>query len=280
MRTRTLVSLLLLAATGSTASAEHRRNPLAGQPAIRNKIEMRKLRFEITPQFLVSTNQDYKYAFGPGAMLQFHIFDWIAVGVQGAYTFNANTALEDEVRGKLVDADPSTYQYPGPQPLRRMHDEKVLAIDGLFSAFVTLTPFAGKFSLFSAAFASYDFYGVFGVGLVHFKQQRFGTPPRVDTPKHPDTSQGETLGDPNVEDASIYSGFKVGGMVGIGAHLYFTQWLGLNLELRDYIVGANQGGADVNGDRHLTSADEGVTNNIFFGIGITLMMPPKAKVTP
>src|SRR5688572_5209251 len=147
MRTRTLLGMLLLVAAGSTAYAD-RRNPLAGQPAIRNKYEMRRLRFEITPQFLVSTNQDYRHAFGPGAMLQFHIADWLAVGVQGAYTFNSNTALEDEVRGKLPDLDVSQYMYPGPQPVRRQHDEKVLSIDGLFSAFVTLTPFAGKFSLF------------------------------------------------------------------------------------------------------------------------------------
>jgi len=38
---------------------------------------MRKLRFEITPQFLVSINQDYKHSFGPGANLQFHITDWL-----------------------------------------------------------------------------------------------------------------------------------------------------------------------------------------------------------
>src|SRR5262245_60005353 len=100
MRTRILLGLLLLVGAAETAHAD-RRNPLAGQPAIRNKLELRKLRFEITPQFVVSTNQTYRHAFGPGAMLQFHIFDWLAIGVQGAYTFNANTALEDEVRGKL-----------------------------------------------------------------------------------------------------------------------------------------------------------------------------------
>ena len=105
MRTTTLFLVLL---TAATASAD-RRNPLAGQPAIRNKVEMRKLRFEITPQFLVSINQVYKHAFGPGANLVFHLTDWLGIGVGGTYTFTTNTALEDKVRGQLPDEPVSNY---------------------------------------------------------------------------------------------------------------------------------------------------------------------------
>ena len=65
---------------------------------------MRKLRFEVTPQFVTSINQDYKHAFGPGINLQFHLTDWLAIGVQGVYTLNTDTALEDKVRGAAADA--------------------------------------------------------------------------------------------------------------------------------------------------------------------------------
>src|SRR5262249_53537090 len=134
---------------------KERRNPLAGQPALRNKIELRKLRFEITPQFLTSINQDYKHSFGVGANLTFHITDWLGVGVQGSYMFNTNTALEDKVRGQLPDENQGfVYQYPGPQPSRQIHDQHVLGINALLSAYAQLTPFAGKFALFSALFFS------------------------------------------------------------------------------------------------------------------------------
>jgi hypothetical protein len=274
MRKWKLLTVVAIALTGSAASAD-RRNPLAGQPAIRNKVEMRKLRFEVTPTFLVSINQDYKHAFGPGANLVFHITDWAGVGVQGAYMFNTNTALEDEVRLQLPDRDPNTTDpmlaYKPPQPFRKMHDEKVLGIDGLFSVFAQLTPWAGKFALFSAGFARYDFWIQGGLGVVHYKQDNCCS--RIDP-----TPPGG-IGDPNTEDARIFAGFRFGGLIAVGAHIYFTDYIGMNLELRDYIVGANPGGSDVNGDRHLTKADESAQNNIFFGIGVTIMLPPKAKIT-
>jgi outer membrane beta-barrel protein len=272
---RTFLFVTGLLAVSSVANAD-RRNPLEGQPAIRNKIEMRKLRFEITPQFLVSINQDYKHSFGPGANLQFHITDWLGVGVQGSYNFTTNTALEDKVRGQLPDKPVSDYQYPGPQPVRRIHDEHVLGIDTLLSAYAHLTPFAGKFALFSAAFFSYDLYGEFGLGVVHYSQDP-ACCSRIEN--HPQPGDNPPVGDPNLENAAQFAGWKVGGMIGVGAHIFFNDFIGMQLELRDYIVGANPGGGDVNGDRHLTSADEGVQNNIFFGVGITVMLPPKAKIT-
>jgi len=86
---------LLFAATLSTSALADRRNPLEGQPAVRHMLELRRLRFEAALQFITSTNQDYKNAFGPGLNLQFHIFDWLGIGVAGNYTFNTNTPLED-----------------------------------------------------------------------------------------------------------------------------------------------------------------------------------------
>jgi len=265
----TVTALLIGAAPSASAD---RRNPLAGQPAIRNKVEMRKLRFEISPQFLVSINQDYKHAFGPGANLVFHITDWLGIGVQGSYMFNANTALEDKVRLQLQPKDPNDPKYTGPQPYLRMHDEKVLGIDGLLAAYAQLTPFAGKFALFSAAFFAYDLYVQGGLGVVHYSQN-----PQCCTRIDPTPMGG--IPDPNTQDATIFAGWRVGGMIAVGAHFFFNDFIGMQLELRDYIVGANPGGADTNGDRLLKSNDEGAQNNIFFGVGVTIMLPPKSKIT-
>jgi outer membrane beta-barrel protein len=275
MRTLKLLPILLVG-VAATASAD-RRNPLDGQPAIRNKVELRKLRFEISPEFMVSLNQDYKHAFGPGANLQFHITDWLGVGLQGSYMFNSNTALEDQVRGQLPDENKGAqYMYPGPQPTRQIHDTHVLGINALMSAYASVTPFAGKFSLFSALFFSYDLYANVGLGLVNYVQDPKAKGPFVN---HPQPGDNPAVGDPNTEDPTQFAGLKVGGMIGVGVHVYFNDWIGLQLELRDYIVGANPGGGDVNGDRHLTSADEGAQNNIFFGVGVTIMLPPRAKIT-
>jgi outer membrane beta-barrel protein len=281
MRTRLLPLMVLLAlpALAPSVARADRRNPLDGQPAVRRRVLMRKLRFEVTPQFVTSINQDYKHAFGPGINMQFHLTDWLAVGVQGAYLLNADTALEDRVRAQLPGPG-TVYTYNGapntthgPQPTLAIHDQHVLGINAIFSAFAQITPFYGKIAFFSALFVNYDLYVNGGVGFVNYTQNHCCT-----VAAGADGKSG-TPADPNVQNASLYAGLKIGGQIGVGAHIYFNEWLGLQFELRDYIVGANPGGFDVNGDRQLTKADEGPQNNIFFGVGLTFMLPPGARQT-
>jgi hypothetical protein len=267
---------LFLAAAALPAHAD-RRNPLDGQPAIRNKAEMRKLRFEITPEFFMSTNQDYRFAIGAGLVLRFHITDWLNIGVHGAWTgFNPNTPLENDVRNVLQARDAANGgMYVAPETTLRMHDERVLNMIGMGSIFLSVTPWAGKFSLFSAGFASYDFFVDLGPGFVYYTQNGCCT----DNSQDPNNIPPGQLPDPNLQAANRYAGAKAAGMVGVGVHIYFTQYFGLTLELRDYFANANPGGLDANGDRILDGKDERLQNNLFFGLGLTFMLPPKAKIT-
>jgi hypothetical protein len=75
-------------------------------------------------------------------------------------------------------------------------------------------------------------------------------------------------------------------LFGIGVHIYFNHFIGLNLELRDYLYKSNPGGLDVNTTDNnndnspvLSSDDEFLVNNLYFGIGLTLMLPPTAKIS-
>src|SRR5688572_17453591 len=281
MRTHTnrIVLGLVLAATlvGSARSADaERRNPLEGQPAIRYRKEFRRLRLEVSPNFTASLNQDYINSIGVGGTIAFHFLDWLGVGFEGSYLFNYNTPLEDEVRTAVRQTEqtryPTGYRTPGPNPTLAQHDARVLKIDATMSAFAQVTPFSGKFALFSAAFAWYDLYAKVGLGLVHYKNG--GDTGSQDA----ETCMGPMC-DPNLQNSAQFAGMKVGAMIAVGAHLFFTDWLGLQIELRDYIVKANPGGGDVDGNRRLTSGDEGAQNNIFFGLGLTFVLPPKARIT-
>jgi outer membrane beta-barrel protein len=274
MRTRLLPLLVLLALPTllpESAARAERRNPLEGQPAVRRRLQLRKLRFEVTPQFVTSINQDYKHAFGPGINLQFHLTDWLAIGVQGVYTLNSNTGLEDKVRAALPTTAYNSYS--GPQPNLQIHDEHVMGIQAIFSAYAQITPFYGKIAFFSALFVNYDLYVNGGIGFVDYTSKCCSA---VNTTGKPNSSVGAD--DPNTQNGH-FDGLKIGGQIGVGAHIYFNEWFGLQMELRDYIVGANPGGLDTNGDRKLNSADEGAQNNIFFGVGLTFMLPPSARQT-
>jgi outer membrane beta-barrel protein len=271
MRTRLLPLLVLLALPTLLPETAHadRRNPLDGQPAVRRRLQLRKLRFEVTPQFVTSINQDYKHAFGPGINLQFHLTDWLAIGVQGVYTLNSNTGLEDKVRAALPTTAYNSYS--GPQPNLQIHDEHVMGIQAIFSAYAQITPFYGKIAFFSALFVNYDLYVNGGIGFVDYTSKCCSA---VNTTGKPNSSVGAD--DPNTQNGH-FDGLKIGGQIGVGAHIYFNEWFGLQFELRDYIVGANPGGLDTNGDRILNSKDEGPQNNIFFGVGVTIMLPPTAR---
>jgi outer membrane beta-barrel protein len=287
---RSLAGAAALACSLSIASPAFadRPNPLDGQPAIRYRKEMRRLRLEITPSFTTDINQDYKHAFGMGGTVVFHILDFVGVGFEGEYLFNTDTALESAVRGAIssyTTNNPSHFGAGGsydpikspPNPSLAIHDQRVLGANATLSAFAQVTPFAGKFSLFSAAFAWYDLYAKGGVGLVHYTQD--GCCSAASTAAGLAKTEGVKNPDPNTQSSAEFAGMKVGGMIGVGAHLYFTDWLGLQLELRDYIVKANPSGGDTNGDRKLTSGDATTQNNIFFTVGLTFMLPPKAHIT-
>ena len=149
-----------------------------------------------------------------------------------------------------------------------------MGIQGIFSAYAQVTPFYGKIAFFSALFVNYDLYVNGGIGFVDYTS-KCCTP--VDTMGKPNYT-GNAMNDPNVQNGH-FDGLKIGGEFGVGAHIYFNEWFGLQFELRDYIVGANPGGLDTNGDRVLNSKDEGAQNNLFFGMGLTFMLPPTARVS-
>lgn len=306
MRThmRIILSLSALASLALPAYADRGRNPLAGQPAIRHRVEMRKMRFEISPQLALSANQPFLIGIGGGANLRFHITDWLAVG--GSYHYTKN--LESPLVGRISEALPETYSVrtatPATddptaglrQPSRQMMKDHLIGPTlGMWSAHLALTPMGGKFSMFNALFANYDFYVSAGVGGVIL-----GTPLSsgassytVRTNSSGTTDVRQVNSDPasanndvNLQSPSVFTGHRIAGVFGIGTHIFFNDFIGLNLELRNYMFKANPGGLDVStsdsnsdGSPVLSSQDEYLVNHLYFGVGVTLMLPPTAKVS-
>jgi len=306
MRThmRIILSFGALASLAMPAQADRGRNPLAGQPAIRHRVEMRKMRLEITPQFTISANQPFLIGFGGGANIRFHLTDWLAIG--GSYHYTANVA--SPLVGRITEALPDTYAVrtatPATddptaglrQPSKEMFKNHLIGPTmGMWSAHLALTPMGGKFSMFNALFANYDFYVTAGVGGVIL-----GTPLSNGATSYTvrtDSSGGTSVrsvndsplgtgNDVNLQSPAVFTGHRIAGVLGIGTHIFFNDWIGLNLELRDYMYKANPGGLDVStegansdGTPVLSDADEYIVNHLYFGVGLTLMLPPRAKIS-
>jgi outer membrane beta-barrel protein len=289
--TRFILSVSALALLASPAHAEGR-NPLAGQPAIRHRVEMRKMRFEITPQFMMSVNQPYLIGVGGGAALQFHLTDWLGIGASFHYTTNLTSPLE----GRIEQALPTVYAAVNDpsaglkQPSQQMFRDHLVGPNMLMGIYGTLTPIGGKFSLFNAIFANYDFYGLIGAGFVNLVSplaSGLAAYPDSAGMMRPVNQTALTMGnDVNLQSNAPFLGLRAAGVIGIGVHIFFNHWIGLNLELRDYIYKSNPGGLDVSttdnntdGSPVLSGADEYIVHNLYFGAGITLMLPPTAKIS-
>ena len=295
MRTqmRFILSIGALALLAAPAHADRGRNPLAGQPAIRHRVEMRKLRFEITPQFLVSANQPYLIGIGGGANLQFHITDWLGIGASFHYTTNVAAPLV----GRIMEALPDRYAavsdpaYGLRQPSKQMFQDKLIGPNILAGLYATLTPIGGKFSLFNTLFANYDFYGLAGAGVVIVDTPlSSGLSSYMDNANQTRTINATPLSsgnDVNLQSPDPFRGPRFAGVLGIGAHIFFNHWIGLQFELRDYLYKSNPGGGDVstkdnnsdNSPKLTTDADEFIVSHLYFGVGLSFLLPPKAKIS-
>jgi len=296
MRTqRFIFSVGALALLAAPAHADRGRNPLAGQPAIRHRVEMRKLRLELTPQLMLSLNQPYLIGVGGGGALQFHLTDWLGLGASFHYTANLAAPLV----GRIEEALPQNYAGLGDpssglrQPSKQMFRDHLIGPSMLIGVYGTLTPIAGKFSLFNTLFAKYDFYGLIGVGFA-----MLNTPLSSGQTAYQTTAtMGSNMlsvnptalgaaNDVNLQAPDPFTGLRPAGLFGIGVHMFFNHFIGLNLELRDYLYKSNPGGLDVstsdnNPDNSpvLSGADEYLVSNLYFGLGLTIMIPPGAKIS-
>lgn len=294
MRTQSFIfSIGALALLAAPAHADRGRNPLAGQPAIRHRVEMRKLRFEVTPQLMLSLNQPYLIGVGGGGALQFHLTDWLGLGASFHYTTNLAAPLV----GRIEEALPSAYAGAGDpssglkQPSKQMFRDHLVGPSMLIGVYGTLTPIAGKFSLFNTLFAKYDFYGLIGVGFANLTNPLLDPPGGVYVDSAGTTRTGyveplQAGNDVNLQSPQPFTGLRPAGLFGIGVHMYFNHFIGLNLELRDYLYKSNPGGLDVstsdnNSDNSpvLSGADEYLVSNLYFGLGLTIMLPPGAKTS-
>lgn len=294
MRTQSFIfSIGALALLAAPAHADRGRNPLAGQPAIRHRVEMRKLRFEVTPQLMLSLNQPYLIGVGGGGALQFHLTDWLGLGASFHYTTNLAAPLV----GRIEEALPSAYAGAGDpssglkQPSKQMFRDHLVGPSMLIGVYGTLTPIAGKFSLFNTLFAKYDFYGLIGVGFANLTNPLLDPPGGVYVDSAGTTRMGyveplQAGNDVNLQSPQPFTGLRPAGLFGIGVHMYFNHFIGLNLELRDYLYKSNPGGLDVstsdnNSDNSpvLSGADEYLVSNLYFGLGLTIMLPPGAKIS-
>ncbi|MBK8264138.1 MAG: hypothetical protein IPK80_22720 [Nannocystis sp.] len=309
-RTRTLTRLaaplaaaLLLLPT--TAEAK-RKSPLEGKPVVVRKLELRKLRFTITPVAAISISQPFVHMGYAGAKLDFYIQDWL--GVRGGFLYGIvprdaklNNALHTD--GGLPEGIPSgtpenptaapvrpVAQKDNPAPLRHDFDSGLTRNQWLASADLVFTPFAGKLGLFSALFTEYDIYLFGGLGVSNWARhypnakstsELLGLSEDCRDAANPNSSINEECA---LHPVKPDTGVKIGPSFGGGMHIFMADWISLNLEFQDImsfnnIAGLNRTTTDILDEGRVTvnRDDANWNHNVTFQLGVKIYLPPKAK---
>ena len=128
IRSLTVLAASLVAVTllPDTAHAK-RKSPLEGKPVVVRKLELRKLRFGITPFVGMSLSQTFVHKGYAGGKLHFDFTDWIGIQAKFAYgVINRDAkllrALNDENGGLPRGIPANTAENPSAAPVRQTSD--------------------------------------------------------------------------------------------------------------------------------------------------------------
>jgi outer membrane beta-barrel protein len=265
-----ILGALLL--SGGSASAD-RTNPLEGQPAVRHRLLLVKQRFEVAPAFESSVNADFKHTLSGGLKLEYHLSDMLSLGVVGFYGGGLNTGLNKKIRDDLPDEDVDG----DPTPTQEQWDQHLNTMPIHGAGYVSITPWYGKQAAFGKFFVNFDFYFQGGVACAQLKNSccDFMTDP---TPGG-DLENGVLPdNDPN-DDPAINDGSRIGGYLGGGIHVFLSNFVALDLTVRDYLFSDNPSGLDFDADLAVTEDDNRFLNHLFMGVGLSFFLPGKVKRT-
>jgi outer membrane beta-barrel protein len=249
------------------AAQAQRKSPLADAPAIRKRFELRSTRFEVGAGVGSTINQDYYHTIFFNIRAGFHITDWLALsGYAGFAAANLTTTFQSDLTNGL-NMPPTAP--PASEPTSDEAQASFQKIKGIYAVQLELVPFTGKYSLFGKLFAHYDFYAFVGPALIAVE-------PNGNIPACTDSGSGQGR-------QAFYcgvSGSKLGANFGLGLHSYFTNWLALNVELRDVLAKLNPSGRDTDSDLHANLADLAWTHTISVAANLVFYLPATPSVSP
>jgi outer membrane beta-barrel protein len=286
MKNHTVLAVVGLLAVSGSAHAERRQNALASDVAVRHRRLLVKNRFELAPLFESTINADFRHIIGGGAKLEYHLTDKLSIGLIGVYSTSIDTKLVDKIVPTLDTQAAKQAKIMMGQSIREPSQEELLdrlntmPLHG--AAYVSLTPWYGKLAAFSQAYVAFDFYFQAGVS---FAQLKSDCPATICSDTHPGASlaqNGDTIPpdmNPN-NDPPLNNGGRIGLYLGGGIHVFLNDFLALDMTVRDYAFTDNPSGADFNADLFVSDADNRFLHHLFFGVGISVMLPTTVKRTP
>ena len=270
----------ILAAAPGDASAQRRKSSLEGQPAVRHRLLLVKGRFEITPLFESTINADFRHIVGGGAKLEYHLSDMLSFGAVGVFATSLDTGLVKKIMPTLEESVDNDTREPSQTEFEQHLNE--MPIHG--AGYVSLTPWYGKLAAFGKAFVNFDFYFQAGLSFATLKSNCDEDAICNDT--HPGTVDDSDPDNPILPDENpnndppLNDGAKVGLYLGGGIHVFLNEFIAVDFSVRDYAFVDNPSGADFDANLYVDKNDSRFLHHLFMGVGVSILLPAKAKRTP
>jgi len=268
-----LAAVLLVTSLPSSALAQSRKSALEGQPAVRKRKLLVKKRFEATPLFESSVNADFKHTLSFGLKAEYHLSDMFSIGGLGAYGIALNTGLTT----RIADTLPAAPTAGDPTPSRQQFEQHLNEMPMHAAVYGSITPWYGKLAAFGAAFVNFDFYFQGGMAIASLKNDCCSF--AVDNMPGGDPAQGIPGDDNPNNDPALNDGVKLGLYLGGGIHVFLSDYLALDLTVRDYMFNDNPSGLDFDADQAVEDEDNRFLNHLFMGVGISVFLPTKVERT-
>jgi outer membrane beta-barrel protein len=269
---------IALATLGPDVALADRKNPLDGQPAVRHRKLLVKNRFEVTPAFESTINADYKHTVGGGLKLEFHLSDMLSFGGVGFFGASFDTGLSKKIERTLPAHGTVAPDDPDPTPTADEFSQHLNEMPFHGAVFVSVTPWYGKLAAFGKAFVPFDFYFQAGISFASLTNSCTTQVCNDNEVGVLDPMRGLPDNDPN-DDPPLNDGFKAGLYLGGGIHVFVTDFIAIDLTIRDYIFSDNPSGLDFDADAAVQDDDSRFLNHIFMGVGVSVLLPTKVKRT-
>ncbi len=182
--------------------------------AVKKQRFTKKGKHELSPSFALSTNDAFYQVYYFGLLYQYHVQDWVSVGLLLNGSFSQPTGLTQTL---TTPRDQGGFEVT--PDVRQPFFLSTIAAQARFA------PFYGKLTFFSEAVVYFDFYITIGGGLflTHApnvtRSKSAPVPPGVDAKIAPGYDEG---GDG--------MGFLPFGQIGIGQRYFLLRWLALRWE--------------------------------------------------
>ena len=271
-----LVACLTLAASPalpSHASAQDVQvtGPLAGAPAVRRMRIYREGRLQLQPGFAITLQDQFDKAMVFTLQAQYHITDWLGVGVWGGYAgVHLNTDLTKQIKAQGVTTDRNRLSLPD----RANFDQQIGQMQWMAALQLTFVPLRGKLALFQKLFVDADLHIFLGAAFVGLEE-------RADV-----SSTGCNVACLNDSQTLRSSRVAIAPTFGAGLTMYLNDYLGLSVEWRGILFAWNRSGTDESGspngdfpDGEINSSDRFLSLNHMFQIGLTFYLPTEAHIS-